>query len=155
MPATKVSFNLIDYSGEQTSTQVYVEEMDSSNYDDVVSAVDALQTALLLATDCNHVSTSISLLTDTTPAVPAPIATAQREIAIRVKYVDAVNGRYGNFTVPGPAIGFYPPQGVKDDFVPLNNLIFSAFIGVIEANMVSRDGNSIEVVEGRLVGRNN
>jgi len=152
---TKVTFNLIDYSGERTSTSMYVEELDATNYADVVAAAGALQTALLVATDCNHVSTIFSVETDNNIAIPPATVTAQREIAIRIKYVDAVTGDVGSTTVPGPATTLYPPQGVKGDYVPLDNVIFSAFIAVIEANAVSRLGNSIEVVEGRLIGRNN
>lgn len=153
--ATKCTFNLIDYSGERTSTQVNLLDLTAANFDSVVASAAALQAALLLATDCNHVSTVISIETDENTAVPPSTVTAQRELAIRVKYVDTVNGETGYLSVPGPDTGFYPPQGVKGDYVPLDNLIFAAFIAVMEANMVSRDGNGIEVVEGRLVGRNN
>jgi len=152
----EVSFNLIDYSGERTSTKMNVEDLegDGSNMAAVLTSIGLLQTALLLATDLNHVSTTFTMTTDTTTATPPSTATAQREIAVRIKYVDDVTNEAGSFTVGGPAVTFYPPQGVPGDYIPLDNAVFEAFITVIEANVVSRAGNAITVVEGRLVGRN-
>lgn len=152
----EVRFNLLDYSNERTATIVNVEDIegDGSNMAAVLTSIGALQTALLLTTDLNHVSTSFSQVTDTTVATPPSTATAQREIAVRIKYVDTVTNKPYSFTVGGPAVAFYPPQGVPGDYIPLDNAIFAAFITVLEANLVSPVGNPIEVVEGRLVGRN-
>jgi hypothetical protein len=155
---TEVTVNLIDHSGEPTRTKFYVETLDDTNFDalfdPVTGDISLLQGALMAATDCEHVSTVASIVSDTGTGVPPATVTAQREIAIRVSYRDTVNGRKGSFTVPGPVTGFYPPTGVKDDIVPLDNVVFAALIILIEANMISRDDNAIEVVEGRLVGRN-
>jgi hypothetical protein len=157
MPTT-VSVNLIDHSGEPTRTKFYVETLDDTNYDalfdPITGSVSLLQAALLVATDCEHVSTVASVEMEPGTGVPPATVTAQREIAIRVSYRDTVNGRKGSFTVPGPITTFYPPTGVPDDIIPLDNVIFAALILVIEANAISRDDNPIEVVEGRLVGRN-
>jgi hypothetical protein len=86
--------------------------------------------------------------------VPPSTATAQREIAVKVKYIDTVTNKPYFFTVGGPAVTFYPPQGVPGDYIPLNNVVFAAFITVLETNLVSPVGNPIQVVEGRLIGRN-
>jgi hypothetical protein len=149
---------MVDHSGEPTATKVWVEELDASNFDElfnpVTGKVSLLQAALMVATDCEHVSTNLSYNSDTGTGVPPATVTAQREIAIRVTYRDSVNARVGHFTVPGPIIAFYPPTGIKNDIIPLDNVIFAALILVIEANALSQDGNAIEVVEGRLIGRN-
>jgi len=152
----EVSFNLIDYSGERTSTKVNVADIagDGANMAAVLSSISALQAALLLTTDCNHVSTTFSQTVDTTVATPPSTATAQREIAVKVKYVDNVTNSVHFFTVAGPAVTFYPPQGVPGDYIPLDNTVFDAFITVLEANLKSPAGNAITVVEGRLIGRN-
>jgi len=154
--ATRVTFNLIDHSGEMTKTVVWLEDIagDGSNWADILVSVGLMEAALLVATECNHVSTVINYETGNTPAVPPAEVIAQREIAIRVKMVDVSTGDYTSFTVPGPAEGFYPPTGVKGDYIPLSNAIFAALILVLEANLVSPDGNAVEVVEGRLIGRN-
>jgi len=153
--ATKCTFNLVDYSGERTSTHVYLPSINAGTFDAVIASAGALQTALLLATDCNHVNTTLTIETDdTTPSLPS-IETAQREFAVRIKYADATTGDIAFCTVPGPAVTFYPPQGVKGDIIPLDNAVFAAFITVMEANMKSKLGNAITVLEGRLVGRNN
>jgi hypothetical protein len=152
----QVSFNLIDHSGERTATHVNVEdiESDGSNMATVLASISALQVALLLATDCNHVSTTFTMTTDTSIATPPATVTAQREIAVRVKMVDNVNNKPTSFTVAGPATTFYPPTGVPGDYIPLDNAIFAALITVLEANLTSPDGNPVTVVEGRLIGRN-
>lgn len=156
MAATHVSVNLYDHSGEVTRCQFFVPAIlaDGSNYGAVNTAIDNLRTALLVATDCSHINTTISIQQATgTGALPAAV-TAQREIAVRIKYRDQITGEIGFVTCPGPDTLFYPPQGVKGDFIPLDNAIFAAFILVIEANMKSPAGNAVDVLEGRLVGRN-
>jgi hypothetical protein len=155
MAASELTFTLIDHSGEKTRTKVYLEELagDGSNWDDILVSEGLLRTALLLTTDCTEVGSSVAIPIHTGAGTPPATATAQREIAIRVKARDAVNGRYSHFTVSGPKTTFYPPAGT--DVVPLDNVIFDAFITVLEANLVSRDGNAINIVEGRLIGRNN
>lgn len=158
MPASKITVTMVDHSGELTKTQFYVEQLDATNYDELFNAVTGkvslLQGALMAATDCEHVSTTLTHESDTGTGVPPSTVTAQREIAIRVKYRDTVNNDIGYITVPGPVTGFYPATGVPNDIIALDNVVFAAFITLIEANAVSRDGNSINVVEGRLVGRN-
>ncbi len=153
--ATALTFNMIDHSGEKSRTKVYLEdvESDGSNWDDILTSEGLLRTALYITTDMAEVGSDLSVSVHTGSAVPPATETAQREIAIRVKYRDSTNGRYGHFTVPGPKTTFYPPTG--SDVVPLDNVIFQAFIVVLEANLVSRDGNAIEIVEGRLIGRSN
>lgn len=155
MAATTLVFNMIDHSGEKSRTKVYLEELlgDGSNWDDILVSEGLLRTALFLTTDMAEVGSDVSIPIHTGAGTPPSAVNAQREIAIRVKYRDTVNGRYGHFTVPGPKTTFYPPTG--SDVVPLDNVIFAAFILVLEANLVSRDENAITVVEGRLIGRAN
>lgn len=155
MPSTKVRFSLVDYSAEPTSTGLHFEELDDTNYDDlfnpVTGSVSLIQAALLLLTACNHVRTTASIESDTgSGAIPSE-PTAQREIALRVQYRDTANAKKYRFDVPGPVSGLYPPQGT--DQVPLDNIIAAAFITVFEAQCVSPDGNPVEVVSIRLVGR--
>jgi len=158
MAASKVTISMVDHSGEITKTQFYVEELDASNFDELFNAVTGkvslMQGALMVATDCEHLSTSLSYESDTGTGEPPSTVTAQREIAIRIKYRDDTTNDVGYITVPGPVVGFYPPTGVPNDVIPLDNAVFSVFILVIEANAVSKAGNAITVVEGRLVGRN-
>jgi hypothetical protein len=129
-------------------------ESDGSNYEDITDALALLQAGLLVATDCAHVSTTLTIPYDTGSGAPPATVTAQRELAVRIKYRDAVTGRIEHATVPGPITTFYPPTGVKGDYIPLDNVVFAAYIILMEANMVSQDDNAIEVLEGRLTGRN-
>jgi hypothetical protein len=154
--STKVTFNMIDHSGEPTRSVLHFVAMedDGSNLATILTAVGVAQAAILAASDCNHVSTIISVETDTTAAVPPSTVTAQREIAVRVKMVGADTNEITSFTVPGPATGFYPPTGVKGDYIPLDNAVFSVLITAMEAILKTPGGEDVEVVEGRLVGRN-
>ena len=155
MAVTTLTFNMIDHSGEKSRTKVYLEELlgDGSNWDDILVTEGLLRTALYLTTDMAEVGSDASVAIHTGAGTPPSTVTAQREWGIRVKYRDTVNGRYGHFTVPGPKTTFYPPTG--SDVVPLDNVIFAAFITVLEAQILSRDGNAVSVVEGRLIGRSN
>lgn len=151
--ATKARVQLMDRSMEATSVNFYVPELTNANYDAVVAAIDALETAALLITDCSHVNTSFSHVTEIASFAVASEHTAQREIGLRVTYRDTVNGKVGSFIIPGPTEGAYPNAGT--DVIPLDNVVAAAFILVFEANAVSRDGNAVEVVQIRFVGRSN
>ena len=156
MAVTKAVLNLIDYSGESTSVKFYLPELetDGSNFEDITDALDLLVAGVITSSDLTQISTNITIPHGTGSGTPPSVFSAQRELAIRIKYRDTVTGRFEYTTVPGPVEAFYPPQGVKGDYVALNNFVFANYIIVLEANMVSQDGNAIEVVEGRLVGRN-
>jgi len=153
MPASKVHFGMIDYSGEACGPSVYVEELDDTNYDAITTSVNLVQVALGVLSDCNFVRTSLGVeLAAGSGALPTEV-TAQREVGIRISYRDTVTGRVETLVVPGPATTFYPAQGT--DVIPLDNVIAAAFIAVFEANCVSLAGNPINVVSMRLVGRSN
>lgn len=156
MAVTMVSVNMLDHSGEPTRTQFAVGELlaDGTNWAAITASIDLLVAGLAVATSCIRVNTTISMEYNTGLGTIPITVTAQREIAIRVKFRDAVTGEFGFVTVPGPIVTFYPPTGVKGDYIPLDNVVFAAYIALMESDMVSRDGNAIEVVEGRLVGRN-
>ena len=156
MAPTRATITLIDYSGETTKTGFYLPEMDEhgDNYDDIIGRLFAVQTAVVDASDCEHVSTTFIVPYSRGMYGPPAIVTAQREIALRIKYRDTITGDIEYATVPGPIEAFYPPQGIKGDYVPLDNVVFAPYIAAIEANIVSKRGNTITVLEGRLVGRN-
>lgn len=155
--ATKLTVNMTDYSGEKTSTHFWLPNIlaDGTNYAAVLTAAQTLANGVLAASDCDGADAFLSVRALDGPGTTPTIVTAQREIGVRVQYTDDVNGRVGSFVVPGPLTTFYPPQGVPGDYIPLSNVIFAAFILVLEANAKSQDGNAITVTEGRLIGRNN
>jgi len=150
--ATKVRLGLMDVSSEQTSVNFYVPDLTNANLDALETAIGLLQAEALVISDCAHLSTQFSHVTDIASFSPATESTAHREIALKVTYRDTVNGRVGHLTIPGPTSLAYPPAGT--DVVPLSNVVAAAFIAVFEANAVSRDGNAVEVTQVRLIGRN-
>jgi len=153
MPATKIHFGMIDHSSESCGPSVYVEELDNSNYDAIDTSVGLVQVALGVLSDCNFVRTTMGVELAAGGGTAPATVTAQREIGIRVGYRDTVTGRMESFVVPGPATTFYPATGT--DVIPLDNVVAAAFIAVFEANCVSQDGNPVNVVSMRLVGRSN
>ena len=157
MAATKVHFGYIDHSAESTRTQLYVAELESdgSNFPNVFDpspsgSVDNLRLALDTVTKLNETNVTASLLAhEAVGSIPAD-ATAQREIAARMTYVDNVTGKKYRFDIPAPDDAFVP-TGTDD--INMAAAVWVTFKGLFEANAVSPDGNAVTLQSGKLVGR--
>jgi hypothetical protein len=156
MAAMPITLVTVDHSAEIARTRVWVEKLDATNFDELYNAVTGkvslLQAAFLLITRCVHVRTTSTVESDVGSATPPDDEHAQREIAIRVSYVDTVTAKKYRFDIPGPIDACYPATGT--DVIPLGNVEAAAFILVFEANALSPDGNAVQVTGLRLVGKN-
>lgn len=157
MAATPVQYGMLDHSNEKTSVQVYFPEIDSDggNWADLFTGLgnsyDLVKTAIAAVSDLNFTRSTASVVVDeSSPSIPSA-TTAQREVAVRIHYSDTVtNGKF-RFDIPGPATAFIP---TGTDEYDLSNIGVAALIAVLEANLVSPDGNAITVNSMRFVGRN-
>lgn len=156
---TSIYFGMIDHSAELTGTQLYVDPVavDGGNWDTLItdagtSVKDILVTSIATMTKLNFTNVTVSMIVDQAAGSIPSAADAQREWALQFIYVDTDNSnkRY-RFSVPAP-LDAVVPSGT--DVVNLANVIVAAFITVIETYCVSPDGGAIEVIEGRLIGRN-
>lgn len=153
---TKVSFGYVDHSDEDTSVQLNIEDVDAANFDATFGSsgvIADLHDALALATDCVAKHTTATIASVGGTGIAPSTVTAQREIAVRVSYMDQSTGQMYRFDIPGPKVGFYPPTGT--DIIPLDNAIAAGIVTAIGVNCVSPAGNAVVVTGMKLVGRNN
>jgi hypothetical protein len=147
---------LIDHSGEATSINFHFEaiEEDGGNWEELFAPLTGkyplLKVAMVALTGCNHTRTTASVPVDTsTGSLPAD-EYAQRELAVRITYVDNVTAEKFRLDIPGPVSGLIP-EGT--DVIPLTNLLLAAFITAFEWACVSPRGNALTVIGARFVGR--
>jgi hypothetical protein len=149
---------MIDHSGEDSGCAFYLPQVTAANYDTVTGNgggenVGDLHGAVALVSLLNFKNSTVICETypeaGTLPVNPL----AQRETKLLVQYVDTVNGRRGTVTIPSPNLALVAQIGT--DVVDHNvNVTALALTTAIENNAVSRDGNAIQVVGMRIVGRN-
>lgn len=152
---SKVHFSYLDHSGERTRTQVYFEPVDDSGdnsalLNQTTGAIALLGTALALLTRCPQAGTTVSIPIDVaSPGLPAD-AMAQREMAIRWQYTDVITGEKGRFDTPAPVDAIVP---TGSDNVNMAAAAVLAFKAVFDAQARSKDGNAVQLISGKLVGR--
>lgn len=157
MSHTKVSLGMIGHSGELTSFNYHLPEIDDVGLAWALNfapggRADVIQAVIAPMTLMNFTRTNASVtVAEDVASIPAD-PHAQRELALRVSYVDTVTFKKYRFDIPGPAPAVIP-SGTDD--VPLDNVLFALFITAAELDIVSVDDNPIEITAGRIVGRNN
>lgn len=158
MSHTKVKFGLIGHSGEPSSVNVYLPEILATganwpnNFAPVTGAEELIKATLIPMTLMNFTKTTASITVgESVPSLPAD-PHAQRELALRISYVDTVTLKKYRYDIPGPQGGVIPSG---TDEVPLGNALLAAHIIAMEANAVSVDDNPISIYAARIVGRNN
>lgn len=152
MPA-RYNLTWNDYSGEKSSFGLYFPSPSGAafDWDSFITSVEDVGDALEILSNCVLDGEQIAEVMNVTSGLPSAIATAQREVGIRVFYHDNVTGKRYHFTIPGPAVAEYPPQGTDD--IPLSNPNMASLVTLLEADCVSELGNAITVDKAKLVGR--
>lgn len=150
--AAKIRQGFIDYSGENSSTQFYVLEAAGDDYTSAIADAGTVAGGIAVVTLCNLTSRTLSKLIDSdVPVIPASTF-AQREFALLVQYVDVVTGQFGSMEIPGPDLALLG-QANTDEVDIVSNITAAAFLAILEANLVSRADNAIEVTGMRIIGR--
>ena len=152
---SKVTLSYLDYSAESSRTGLYFADPAGAAFDwaGLATAVDAVNDAVEAVTLCIRGPEAISVQLAVGSAATPTDQDAQRENGLRVFYQDQTNGRKGNFTIPGPDKSLMGIQGT--DLVDWSGTEMAALETAIEANCLSRDGNAIQILYGKLIGRNN
>lgn len=155
--AGKMGWTFRDNTGEMSRVEIYTEDMTAGNIAAMLASADP-DTVGGLAESIAHLSLCQLAKYDVTAlqfvysgAVP-PSLYAQRELALLVTYTDTVNGKTGRVSIPGPDWTNLGQTG-SDNVNPTAPL-WVAFVTAFEAAAHSADGNPVEIVGGRLVGRN-
>lgn len=155
LPASQYSLSLLDFSGEKSVVQWSGPEITGAAFD-VTSwkaAQDAIADAIMDLSDCTRGKEQFSSIAEQGAETLPAIATAQREVGLRVFYQDDVTGKKYHLTIPGPQVEDYPDAGT--DELDLSSTDLAVFVSAFETNAESEAGNAVTVYAARLVGRRN
>jgi hypothetical protein len=155
LPTSQYSLSLRDFSGEKSQVQWSGEQITGAAFDVAAweATHEAIADAVMLLTDCTRGKEQFSSVSVAgSEALPA-IATAQREVGLRIFYQDDVTGKKYHLTIPGPQVEDYPAAGTDELDITSGDL--ATFVGLFEADAESEAGNAVTVYAGRLVGRRN
>ncbi len=150
---SSVSFTIRDRSDEYSAVKFPIPPVDETNWVATHARIATLQAALLAATTGNLATRSLQAyrehVDDTNPANPY----AQRELGLRLYYLDTVNGKKYHLTIPSPDLLLMGQGGT--DLIDLTGSVADPIIAAMEDMMESPDGNPVQVYRGRIVGRRN
>ncbi len=156
MAQPKVTFSILDKSNEVGRVGFYLPEMDGANYETVssdlvlgnVGDIRLAMNDIILGNHLRRVVTSD--IYEDSAVLPAS-GFAQREFKAQFTYRDTVTAETYTFEVPTFDTGTYAQDGT--DVLDLSSGNLLAFKNAVEGNAVSRNGNAIEIVSARIVGR--
>ena len=152
--ATKITQGFLDRSAERGSTHFYVADGALNDITTPLADADAVHDGMAVVTLCNFTDQNLIVQVQAdTPVIPTSVF-AQREVALWIQYTDTVTGDYGTMSIPGPNLTLLGQAGT-DEVDIIANVTMAAFVVILEANLVSRDDNPIEVVRARIIGRSN
>jgi len=150
---TQMQLTYNDHSNEKSTLSLHFAQIAAGggNFDTVISSMNTVETAIDNMTLCDNSKQAfydVLSVGEDTPVSPW----AQREIGVRVFFVDDVNGEKGHFTIPGPDLD---SLGVVSgtDVLDITDTLEAALVTALEANALSRDGNAISVQRMVIIGR--
>ena len=149
------SFTLRDRSDEYSTVQFPVAEPTAGTFDAWLADMGAIETAIGALTLCTIARESEQINynspDDTRPSSPY----AQREVGLRLFWQETGgNFRKGHLTIAGPDLALIETPG--SDLVDLAGVTaVNALVTLLEANMLSPNGENITFYKGVIVGRRN
>lgn len=156
MAQPHVTFTILDNSNETSSVRFYLPEMDNTNFEgtvnDTTGAVGLIRLAMNALIEGNHLRRTVTAAVYEDAATLPASGWAQREIKAQFTFRDTVTAETGTFEIPTFDAGTFAESGT--DVLDLEEIGLAAFVAAVEANAVSRQGNAIEIVSARIVGRN-
>lgn len=151
--ASNVTFTIRDHSDEYSGVSFPIPPVDETNWVLTNTRILALQAAVAAATTGNIARRSLNAynvhVDDVRPANPY----AQREIGLRLFYLDTVNGKKYHVTIPAPDL-IVMGQGGTDE-IDLTGSLADPIVAAMQALMETPDGNPVQVYRGVIVGRRN
>lgn len=151
-PAHHGSLSFLDYSGERSSMTFHFPAVTALNIADFLADFGDLRTATEAISLGSLVGDSWTGDTTKYDAAPPTDVNAQRERKFLVIYQDTVNLALYRLEIP---VADFTGRLVDDtDLVDLTNTEVAAWITAAEVLVRSPEGNTINVLEMRAVGRN-
>jgi len=153
----QVIFTLRDRSDEYSAVGFPVAEPagDGSDYATVLSDIASIEAAIAALTLCT-IARERLVVNENSPDDTRPSsAYAHREVGLRLFYQEtAGNFRKGHLTIAGPDLALIETPG-SDEVDLAGVTAVNTLVGLLEANMLSPNGESVEFYKGVIVGRNN
>jgi hypothetical protein len=152
--ATDFNLGWVDHSDERSSTNFRVQEAAGDDFTTAIATAQTVADALAVVSLCNRVNLTMSkMLESDTPIIPSAVY-AQRESAIKVFYVDDVNGRKFTLTIPGPDLELLAIAPGTDNIDITTALAPGTVLkAALDSTLCSEDGNTITVYRMKYVGR--
>lgn len=151
------TFTLRDRSDEYSAVQFPIAEPagDGSDYATILADIGAIETAIGALTLCT-IARERMTVNESNPDDSRPSsAYAQRELGLRLFWQETGgNFKKGHLTIAGPDLALIETPG--SDLVDLAGVtVVNTLVGLLEANMLSPNGQSVEFYRGVIVGRKN
>lgn len=141
--------------GEIASFSFKLGTTSAANYDNQVTAMNAVITAFNAATRAVHARTTFTALIDEVSSANASDVDAQREVKMLVRYSDDITAKKYRIEMPCPDLPNLTVLG-RDRIELADGSVMAALVAALEANIVAPDtGNAITVLSATIVGRNN
>lgn len=145
-----VTISGLDYSGESTRFGVHITDLTAVNFDAQITAAGNVQSAVqgvsLIDFEGMIINANETPRETDKPASPY----AQRESKWLITMSDDTNARLNQFEVGGADLTLLASDGETLD---VSAGAGAALVTALEANLISRDGNSMTFVEAVHVGR--
>jgi hypothetical protein len=155
MAVTTANYGWIDHSAESSRTRLNFPEIESdgSNYENITGAtgnIELMRVAVQAVSKLNETRVTMSQVLHTAVGTIPADATAQREMAARMTYVDNVTNKKYRFDIPAPDDA-YVPTGSDD--INMAAAVWVTFKTAFDSLVVSPDGNAVTLLSGRIIGR--
>ena len=145
----------LDYSDEVSTTSFNVATPSGAAYDwaALEASIAAVRDAMVAVSLCTRSKEQVNVTTDLGSQARPTDEEAQRELGLRIFYVDNVTQKKYHVTVPGPNVALMASPGF--DIVDWSGAEMAALETAFEANVLSPDGNAVSILTGKIVGRRN
>jgi hypothetical protein len=150
-----VNISYLDFSGEKSSVAFNVVDPSGATYDwDALEAlVDGIGDAIDAVCLCTRGNDTIRVVAQVGSQALPTAEEAQRELGLRIFYIDTTTQKKYHFTIPGPDLSLMVSAGF--DQVDWSGTEMAALETALETSMKSPDGNAISITSGYVVGRRN
>jgi hypothetical protein len=148
---SQVSFTFRDYADEPSNVSLHIEEVDAAGFDGAVSGKSDLLTAIQGVTLGEYYKSFMSVDIDKGLPTPSSNPLAQREIKWLVRCYDTVNSDLVTFELPCADLSLL--ETTNEDKLDISAGAGAALVTAIEANVLSKAGNAVSVIEVLVVGR--
>lgn len=150
-------FTLRDRSDEYSAVSFPVAEpaANGSDYQTIMTNIGDIQTAIAALTLCTIARKAVRVNQSTVDDTRPTSAYAQRELGLRLFWQEtAGNFVKGHLTIAGPDLALIETPG-SDEVDIAGVTAVNALVALLEANMESPNGESVEFYRGVIVGRRN